>query len=126
MRPDSGHALQNLLDNALTYTPQGGRIALTAERTGERIAFSVTDTGRGIPAESSAAVFDRYFRVPGDSAPGGSGLGLAIVREIAAAHGGTVECESQPGERTVFRLLIPVRKPAELGIPVLKNGQQPT
>ena len=56
-------------------------------------------------------VFEKYFRVPGDTAPGGSGLGLAIVREIVTAHGGTVACESQPGEKTVFRMTLPVGRP---------------
>ena len=55
-------------------------------------------------------VFEKYFRVPGDTAPGGSGLGLAIVREIVTAHGGAVECESTPGQKTVFRLTLPVWK----------------
>ena len=102
------HALRNLLDNALAHTPQGGRITLAAHAVDERIVFSVTDTGCGIPAQYLPMIFERYFRVPGDASPGGSGLGLAIVREIVTAHGGTVECESRPGETTVFRLALPV------------------
>jgi signal transduction histidine kinase len=100
------HALQNLLDNALVHTPQGGRITLSARAAGGRVVFSVADTGCGIPAQYLPMVFERYFRVPGDSSQG-SGLGLAIVREIVTAHGGTVECESRPGETTVFRLALP-------------------
>jgi len=102
------HALQNLLDNALVHTPQGGRITLSARSDGGRIIFSVADTGCGIPAQYLPMIFERYFRVPGDTSQGGSGLGLAIVREIVTAHGGTVECESQPGETTVFRMSLPV------------------
>jgi signal transduction histidine kinase len=102
------HALQNLLDNALVHTPQGGRITLSAHSAGGRVVFSVADTGCGIPAQYLPIVFERYFRVPGDTSQGGSGLGLAIVREIVTAHGGTVECESQPGETTVFRMSLPV------------------
>jgi two-component system, NtrC family, sensor histidine kinase KinB len=102
------HALQNLLDNAVAHTPQGGRIALAAEACGGKIVFSVSDTGSGIPAEYLPMVFEKYFRVPGESVQGGSGLGLAIVREIATAHAGTVECESRPGEKTVFRIALPV------------------
>jgi len=101
------HALQNLLDNALVHTPQGGRIALSAQSAGGRVVFSVADTGCGIPAQYLPMVFERYFRVPGDTSQGGSGLGLAIVREIVTAHGGTVECESQPGA-TTFRMALPV------------------
>ena len=102
------HALQNLLDNALVHTPQGGRITLSAQPADGRVVFSVADTGCGIPAQYLPMVFERYFRVPGDTSQGGSGLGLAIVREIVTAHGGTVECESQPGEKTVFRMSLPV------------------
>jgi signal transduction histidine kinase len=98
------HALQNLLDNALVHTPQGGRITLSAHSAGGRVTFVVADTGCGIPAQYLPIVFERYFRVPGDTSQGGTGLGLAIVREIVTAHGGTVECESQPGEMTVFRM----------------------
>ena len=58
--------------------------------------------------------------------PGGSGLGLAIVREIATAHGGTVQCESQPGRKTIFRMFLPLRNPAELGAALLQNGQRAT
>jgi len=102
------HALRNLLDNALIHTPQGGRITIAAEPADGKVIFSVADTGRGIPAEYLPFVFERYFRVPGDIAPGGSGLGLAIVREIVTAHGGTVQCESIPGEKTVFSMSLPV------------------
>jgi signal transduction histidine kinase len=102
------HAMRNLLDNALVHTPQGGRITLSARADGGRVVFSVADTGCGIPAQYLPMVFERYFRVPGDASQGGSGLGLAIVREIVTAHGGTVECESRPGEMTVFRLALPV------------------
>ena len=71
------HALQNLLDNALAYTPHGGRITIGARRAGDRIALAVADTGRGIPAKYLPSIFEKYFRVPGSSVPGGSGLGLA-------------------------------------------------
>jgi signal transduction histidine kinase len=102
------HALQNLLDNALTHTPQGGRITLAAEQAEGKVAFSVADTGSGIPVQFLPYVFERYFRVPGETAHGGSGLGLAIVREIVTAHGGSVQCESIPGEKTVFNMSLPV------------------
>ena len=103
------HALQNLLENALAHTPAGGRVTLGAEAQGGHVVFTVTDTGTGIPAEYLPLIFQRHFRVPGDAAPGGSGLGLAIVREIVTAHGGAVECESDPGKKTVFRMSLPIR-----------------
>src|SRR5262249_6393250 len=73
-------ALSNLLDNALTYPPPGGTIRLSARVTeGGQMRLSVSDTGPGIPPEYLPRVFDRFFRVPGQSAPSGTGLGLAIV-----------------------------------------------
>jgi signal transduction histidine kinase len=102
-----GHALGNLLDNALAYTDRGGRITLSAAAEGDRVVLAVADTGQGIPPEHLGHVFEKFFRVPGQSRHGGTGLGLAIVREIAQAHGGTVACDSQPGRGTVFRLTLP-------------------
>jgi NtrC-family two-component system sensor histidine kinase KinB len=107
-RRQLGHALHNLLNNSLTYTHKGGRITLSAEATDGTVTLSVADTGAGIPAEFLPHVFERFFRVPGKSQHGGTGLGLAIVREIVTAHGGTVSCESQPGEGTTIRLRLPV------------------
>ena len=69
------HAMQNLLENALAHTPAGGRITLAAESTPGHVVFSVSDTGSGIPAEYLPMIFQRHFRVPGDTTPGGSGLG---------------------------------------------------
>jgi signal transduction histidine kinase len=103
------HAFHNLLNNSLAHTPQGGRITLAAEAGQESVVFSVADTGTGIPPEHVEHIFEKYYRVPGDSAPGGSGLGLAIVREIAVAHGGSVSCESVVGQRTVFRMTLPIQ-----------------
>jgi two-component system, NtrC family, sensor histidine kinase KinB len=106
-----GHALDNLLDNALTYTKEGGRITLAAAHKSKGpVRFSVADTGVGIPPEHLPHVFEKFFRVPGGSHGRGTGLGLAIVREIAAAHHGGVSCESRPGIGTVFTLTIPVWK----------------
>jgi signal transduction histidine kinase len=102
-------ALNNLLDNALTWTPPGGRIILSAERPDERhVRLSVRDTGPGIPVEHLPHVFERFFRVPGQTSPHGTGLGLAIVREIVTALHGSVSCESPPGGGATFHLLLPV------------------
>jgi signal transduction histidine kinase len=104
-----GHALTNLLDNALTYTEPGGRVTLSASADGgDRVRLTVADTGVGIPADALPHVFDRFFRVPGQSRPEGTGLGLAIVREIVQAHGGEATVESQPGRGTAFHLTLPV------------------
>ena len=116
------HALQNLLDNGLIHTPQGGRITLSARAAGGRVVFSVADTGCGIPAEYLPMIFERYFRVPGDPNQGGSGLGLAIVREIVMAHDGAGECESRPGKTTEFRMSLPVWTGETVQGPFGRNG----
>jgi signal transduction histidine kinase len=103
-----GHALRNLLDNALVYTDRGGRITLSAEANGDGVVVSVADTGAGIPPEHLPHVFEKFFRVPGQSRGTGTGLGLAIVHEIVTAHGGTVTCQSQVGVGTTFRLRLPI------------------
>jgi signal transduction histidine kinase len=103
-----GQALANLLNNAVTYTPSGGKITLSAAAAGDgRVVLSVADTGVGIPGEYLPHVFDRFFRIPGQSEETGTGLGLAIVKEIVTAHGGDVTCESEPGRGTTFRLTLP-------------------
>jgi signal transduction histidine kinase len=116
-----GHALNNLLDNALTYTDRGGQITLAAAATGDAVTLTVADTGLGIPPEHLPHVFDKFFRIPGQSADTGTGLGLAIVREIVTAHGGSIACDSTPGAGTVFRIRLPL---ASNGSP--PAGQRPT
>ena len=81
--------LRNLLDNAIKYTPVGGRVELDIERRGEQLVLSVADSGPGIPEEDRQRVLDRFYRVPGTETTG-SGLGLAIVKSIAEFHGATV------------------------------------
>jgi signal transduction histidine kinase len=101
-------ALQNLLDNALTYTSRGGRITLTAQSGPDSVVLSIIDTGVGIPPEHLPHVFEKFFRVPGRTQGSGTGLGLAIVHEIVTAQGGTITCESTPGRGTVFRISLPI------------------
>jgi signal transduction histidine kinase len=103
-----GTALRNLLDNALMYTDPGGRITLAAAANGDAVTCTVTDTGVGIPNEYIPHLFEKFFRIPGQSRESGTGLGLAIVHEIVVAHGGTITCDSQPGVGTTFRLTLPV------------------
>jgi len=102
-----GQALDNLLNNAITYTPTGGRVTLSAEVSDNGVTLVVSDTGVGIPAEHLPHVFDRFFRIPGQSEETGTGLGLAIVKEIVSAHKGDITCVSEPGKGTAFRLTLP-------------------
>jgi NtrC-family two-component system sensor histidine kinase KinB len=111
-----GHALNNLLDNAVAYTDRGGRITLSAARTAGGVMLSISDTGHGIPPEYLDRVFDRFFRVPGQSEGTGTGLGLAIVHEIVVAHGGGITCESAVGRGTTFRIVLPVAENAAIAV----------
>ncbi len=88
----------NLVTNALRHTTHGGVIALGAQREGERVVLTVTDSGEGIAPDDLPRVFDRFYR--GDKARtthGESGLGLAIAKSIVEMHGGAIAAESQPG-----------------------------
>ena len=90
--------LSNLVDNAIRYTPAGGKVDVSAERTGTGPLIQVTDTGPGIPAAERERVFDRFYRRAGSDVPG-SGLGLAIVRSIAERQGAKVELADGPDGR---------------------------
>jgi signal transduction histidine kinase len=101
-------ALGNLLQNALQHTPAGGTVAVQVEAEGSGVAFSVADSGPGIPQEYLGRVFDRFFQVPGSQ--GGAGLGLAIAKEIVQAHGGKIGVESHGGGNgggATFRFTLP-------------------
>ena len=101
------HVFVNLLTNASKYSPRGGMITLSAAPAEENfIRFAVRDTGPGIPAQSIARVFDRFYRAP-DQEKTGAGLGLAIAREIVVAHGGSIACTSEAGRGAEFYFLLP-------------------
>ena len=99
----------NLIDNAIKYTPDGGTIEVTAEFTGNELIVHVKDTGIGIPLESQARVFERFYRVDNGRARemGGTGLGLAITKHIVLRHGGRIWLESTLGQGTVFHVALP-------------------
>ena len=102
-------ALSNLLDNAVKYTEQGGRITVVTNDTLGRVSVSVTDTGIGVPGRDLERIFERFYRV--DQArsrdTGGTGLGLAIVRHVAQAHGGEVSVTSVEGQGSTFTIVFP-------------------
>ncbi|TAK33589.1 MAG: HAMP domain-containing protein [Chloroflexota bacterium] len=103
--------LVNLVDNALKYTPPGGRITLSLRHEQEWARLSVSDTGIGIPPENQDRVFDRFYRVDKarSRSRGGTGLGLSIVKAVAIAHGGSVRVQSKLGEGSTFIVLLPAR-----------------
>ena len=100
----------NLLDNAIKYTPEGGRIEVSVDEKEDRqILFSVKDNGIGIPKEDLSRIFERFYRVDKgrSQAMGGTGLGLSIVKHIVQTHGGKVWAESQPGKGSTFYFNLP-------------------
>ena len=101
--------LVNLLDNAVKYNTDGGRILVRAGHEAQRVTVTVSDTGIGIPPEHLPRIFERFYRV--DQARsrelGGTGLGLAIVKHLVEAHGGSVSVESQPGSGSAFCFTLP-------------------
>ncbi len=99
--------LMNLVGNALRYTPREGRIRLEVRRAdGESVTVSVSDTGAGIAPEALPHIFDRFYKSP-DSR--GAGLGLAIAKNLVAAHGGSIQADSGPGQGTTIRFTLPVQ-----------------
>ena len=101
------HVFINLLSNASKYSTAQSVITLSASRAPLGfVRFSVRDRGQGVPAEALPHIFDRFYRVPGQSKPG-AGIGLAIAREIVVAHGGSITCSSAPGGGTEFHFLVP-------------------
>ena len=103
------HVLDNLVDNAIKYTPSGGRITVRWNAKGDHVDFEVEDTGVGIPDKDLPRIFERFYRV--DKARsremGGTGLGLAIVKHLVQAMKGTIKATSVEGKGTTFRVSLP-------------------
>ncbi|QRK05294.1 PAS domain-containing protein [Archangium violaceum] len=106
--------LLNLLDNAVKYTPEGGRVTVTGSLEDGRCAVHVRDTGVGIEPKHLARIFERFYRVDkGRSRDmGGTGLGLSIVKHLMSAMGGDVRVESQPNEGSTFSIFLPAAVPS--------------
>ncbi len=100
-------ALANLVDNAVKYTPAGGRVTITTGRDGDEAWVAVSDTGAGIAPADLAHIWERLYRAERTRHERGLGLGLGLARAIAEAHGGRVTVESAPGEGATFTLRLP-------------------
>jgi len=105
---------QNLLENALRHTPEGGRITLRASEDAASVRFEIHDTGPGVPEDAQGRIFEKFYRGPG-GAGGGAGLGLSIARDVVRAHGGEIGVDSAPGRGSRFWFTLPrVATQAEL------------
>lgn len=106
----------NLLTNAIKFTPDGGRVAITGRRAGDSVAIEVSDTGIGIPLEDQTKIFDRFFRSASiaELAVSGTGLGLWITKTIIEQHAGEIAVSSQPGEGTRITVTLPCIGPRGL------------
>ncbi len=105
--------LNNLLSNALKYTPEEGAVHVYLTREENRIKVAVSDTGRGIPAADLPDIFDRFYRSGNAGTTSGTGIGLSLVKQYVEMHGGTVAVESREGEGSVFSFTLPL--PAQAG-----------
>jgi signal transduction histidine kinase len=98
----------NLIDNAVKYTPAGGRVDVEVLREADAAVLQVRDTGPGIPADELPRIFDRLFRGDTSRTERGLGLGLSLVKAIVEAHGGAVEVSSELGRGSTFSVSLPI------------------
>ena len=103
----TGEALCNVVDNAVKYTPAGGRVTISAQLLDSFCRVDVADTGPGIPEEEQGAVFDRFYRGAGTRAADGLGLGLYLAREILSKQGGYIKVASRRGRGVSFPCISP-------------------
>jgi signal transduction histidine kinase len=104
-----GQVLNNLVSNAIKYSPRGGPVIVTVRRGHERVTIDVADQGPGIPPEDRALIFEPFKRSPGsESGIPGVGLGLSVAKRIVEAHGGRIELQSAVGRGATFSVVLPV------------------
>lgn len=109
-------AVLNLIDNAVKYTKEDGKIFIDLIKNGQFVVLKIQDTGMGIPLEDQKNIFDRFFRVDAAKLSNiqGSGLGLSIVKFVISAHGGKILVDSVPNEGTTFTVYLPFEFPDEI------------
>jgi two-component system phosphate regulon sensor histidine kinase PhoR len=102
-------ALRNLIENAVNYSPEGGRVSLAARVEGRSVALTVADEGPGLPDADLNRVFERFYRVDKSRSrdPGGTGLGLSIVKHLVELHGGQVRADNRPAGGAIFTIELP-------------------
>ena len=111
-RQNLSQLIDNLLDNAIKYTPEGGRISVTLQTKNGELILSVSDTGIGISEQYQQRIFERFYRVDKarSKSLGGTGLGLSIVKNIAEKHDGSISIQSQPGRGSTFTYRMPLKQ----------------
>jgi signal transduction histidine kinase len=109
-RDDLALLVRNLLDNAVRYSPEEGRVRVRLSKRHGRAVLEVEDTGIGIPGRDLPRIFERFYRVDRARSreTGGTGLGLSIARHVAERHGGGIEAESELGRGSTFRVTLPI------------------
>lgn len=110
-RPRLQRVMANLLDNALKYTPAGGRVVISLSESDSRVQLTIADTGVGISAPELPRIFERFYRCDRSRGKGGNGLGLSLALAIVHAHGGDLTVTSSPGHGSTFTLALPRRLP---------------
>jgi signal transduction histidine kinase len=115
--------MNNLIENAVKFTPSGGLVSIRAEQVEEHVIIHVADNGIGIPAEAQPRVFERFFRAyhPGSEQITGTGLGLSLVKSVVDAHNGRIWLESEINKGTTVHLLLPAR---QVGNAELRKDEQ--
>jgi signal transduction histidine kinase len=105
--------LINLLGNAIKFTPDGGKVSLVAQKSGDHVMISIADTGKGIPRESLDSIFEAFHQVTDSSTESreGTGLGLSVTKSFVEMHDGRISVESEPGCGSKFTFTLPLARP---------------
>ena len=123
-RPAMRRVLTNLMDNAIKFTPAGGTVEVGVAMVGDEVMFDVTDSGVGVPPEDLKRLFDRYWHGRSHKAyKASNGLGLYLCRQIVDAHKGRIECVSEVGKMTSFRVYLPIDQQNLPGRPENSTGE---
>jgi signal transduction histidine kinase len=103
-------AVANLIDNAIKYTPEGGKVTLHLNHQGDEAVLEVRDTGPGVPAAEQPRIWERLYRGDQSRSQSGLGLGLSLVRAIVVAHGGQATVRNAPEGGAIFEVRLPTAK----------------
>jgi two-component system, OmpR family, phosphate regulon sensor histidine kinase PhoR len=98
----------NLIDNAIKYSSEGGKVRISTQLEKGQILFKVQDTGIGIPSSDLPFIFNKFFRAANAQNTAGTGLGLSIVKSIVEMHAGRIWVDSTPGQSTTFTIVLPI------------------